>query len=172
MQTIMNNKKIAIGILLSFLSFSSFGQIKKIKTDSSSSHTILFVCEHGAARSTIAAAYFNKIAIENGLKYRAIFKATSPDTALSAATKKGLTEDGFDIQNMKPILVTQNDINSATQIITFDCSLPTKDSLSEKVSKWNGIPPISKDYQIARNEIISKVESLISSLRKKRKKKK
>jgi arsenate reductase (thioredoxin) len=169
MQNIMNHKKLAIGILISFCSFTSLGQIKKTGKDTMSLPTILFVCEHGAARSTIAATYFNKIAIEKGLKYKAIFRATSPDTALTIATKKGLTEDGFDIQNMKPILVTQRDINFATQIITFDCSLPTKDSLSSKVSKWNGIPPISRDYQVARNEIVSKVEGLISDLQKKKK---
>lgn len=168
----MNHKKLLIGLLISFSSFTSFGQIKKTGKDTTSLHTILFVCEHGAARSTIAAAYFNKIAIEKGLKYKAIFRATSPDTALTSATKKGLIEDGFDTKNMKPILVTQSDINFADEIITFDCSLPTKDSLSNKVSKWNGIPPISKDYQAARNEIVSKVQVLIAELTKKRKKKK
>jgi arsenate reductase (thioredoxin) len=172
MQTIMNHKKLLIGLLISFSSFVSFGQIKKTAKKPTSLPTILFVCEHGAARSTIASAYFNKIAMEKGLKYKAIFRATSPDTALTLATKKGLVEDGFDTKNMKPILVRQNDMNIANEIITFDCSLPSKDSLSNKVSKWDGIPPISKDYKVARNEIVAKVQVLISDLRKKRKKKK
>jgi arsenate reductase (thioredoxin) len=169
MQTIMNHKKLLIGLLISFSAFTSFGQIKKKGKGTNPTHTILFVCEHGAARSTIAAAYFNKIAIEKKIKYKAIFRAASPDTALTFATNKGLIEDGFDTKNMKPVLVAQCDINMANEIITFDCSLPSKDSLSNKVSKWNGIPPISKDYQTARNEIVSKVQMLISDLGKKKK---
>lgn len=73
---------------------------------------------------------------------------------------------------MKPILVTQKDIDIAKQIITFDCILPTEDSSNSEIQKWNGIPPISKDYQIARNEIVEKVELLINSLTKKRKRRK
>ena len=31
---------------------------------------VIFVCEHGAAKSLIAAAYFNKLAAERGMKER------------------------------------------------------------------------------------------------------
>jgi arsenate reductase (thioredoxin) len=44
---------------------------------------ILFVCEHGAARSTIAAAYFNKFAQQQNLDYVAVFRGTDPDTTLT-----------------------------------------------------------------------------------------
>jgi arsenate reductase (thioredoxin) len=126
--------------------------------------TILFVCEHGAARSTIAAAYFNKMAKEQGVNYKAVFRGTSPDTVLTLGTKKGLMEDGFDVDTWKPLLVTQWDINRASQIITFDCLLPTKGNLNKPVNQWNGIPAISKDYKIARNEIVEKVKMLILEL--------
>ncbi len=65
--------------------------------------TILFVCEHGAARSTIAAAYFNKIAIEKRLNFQAIFRGTTPQDTLTAGTKLGLIKDGFDVSKMKPL---------------------------------------------------------------------
>jgi arsenate reductase (thioredoxin) len=165
----MNHKKLLIVLLICFSAFTLFGQIKKKGKITTKFIIILFVCEHGAARSTIAAAYFNKMAIEKGLKYKAIFRGTSPDTALTFATRKGLIKDGFDTKNMKPILVKQSEINMANEIITFDCSLPSKDRLSNKVSKWDGIPPISKDYQTARNEIVSKVQVLIAGLGKKKK---
>jgi arsenate reductase (thioredoxin) len=129
---------------------------------------ILFVCELGAARSTIAATYFNKLAKEQGLGYEAIFRATNPDVALKPATIKGLTEDGFDISNQVPKLVSQTDINSADQIVTFDCNLP--DSFSKPVTQWNGIPPISEDYNLARNQILEKVLQLINELTEKQQK--
>ena len=129
---------------------------------------ILFVCELGAARSTIAAAYFNRLAKEQGLDHEAIFRATNPDSALKPGAIKGLTEDGFDITNWTPRLVSQTDINSAYQIVTFDCNLP--DKLSKPVTQWNGIPPISNDYSLARDQILEKVQQLINELAEKQKK--
>jgi hypothetical protein len=55
--------------------------------------TILFICEHGAAKSVIAAAYFDKLAKERGLKYRAAYRGTNPDPTLAVAAVKGLKED-------------------------------------------------------------------------------
>ena len=81
---------------------------------------ILFVCEHGAARSTIASAYFNKLAEEKEISYRAIFRTTNPDSTLMPTAIKGLTEDGFDISNWTPKLVSQTHINSASEIVTID----------------------------------------------------
>jgi protein-tyrosine-phosphatase len=127
---------------------------------------VLFVCEHGAARSTIATAYFNKLAEEQGLNYRAIFRATNPDSSLTPATIVGLKEDGFNINNWTPRLVSQMDIDNASQIVTFDCNLPG--SFSKPVIQWDSIPPISKDYNIARNKIAEKVQQLINELAQKK----
>lgn len=131
---------------------------------------VLFVCEHGAARSTIATAYFNKLAEEQGLNFRAIFRATNPDSTLMPATIKGLTEDGFDISNWTPKLVSQTDINKASEIVTFDCNIPAPDSSSKPLVQWNGIAPVSKDYNLARNQIVENVQELINDLAKKQKK--
>ena len=131
---------------------------------------ILFVCEHGAARSTIAAAYFNKLAEEHGLSYRAIFRATNPDSTLMPSTIKGLTEDGFDISNWTPKLVSHTDINSASEIVTFECQISLPDSSSKPLVQWNGIPPVSKDYNLARDQILEKVQQLINDLANRQKK--
>ena len=42
------------------------------------SPTVIFVCEHGAAKSVIATAYFNKLAAERGLKARATYRGVNP----------------------------------------------------------------------------------------------
>jgi arsenate reductase len=155
-------KRISLLLILSLSSSLLFAQKKKVGKDTT--YIILFVCEHGAAKSTIAATYFNKIANEKHLKYRAVFRGTNPDSTISPATNKGLSEDGFDTKNLKPILASQNDIINARQIVTFDCSIANKDSLNKPFYQWNGIPPISDDYQVAKNQIVSKVEALINNL--------
>src|SRR6185436_6176974 len=66
------------------------------------SQTVVFVCEHGAAKSVIATAYFNKLAAERGLPYRATFRGTSPQEALSVRAVAGLKEDGIAVPSGKP----------------------------------------------------------------------
>lgn len=134
--------------------------------DSTGKSVILFVCEHGAARSTIAAAYFNKMAGERKLNYRAVFRGTDPDTILIPGAKNGLVQDGFKIDGWRPQPVTPEDITNASEIVTFDCVLPSKQHASKTIYQWNGIPPISKSYEVARDQIIAQVTALIESLEK------
>jgi arsenate reductase (thioredoxin) len=155
-----------------FLSLATFCQTTKVKRKTQNSETILFVCEHGAARSTIAAAYFNKLSKAQHLNYQAIFRGTNPDSVLTIGTEKGLKQDSFDVQNWKPLLVSKEDIEKAAQIITFDCTLPTNISVTKPMTQWNGIPAISKDYMIARDAILIKVQELVSQLAKMKGKKK
>jgi protein-tyrosine-phosphatase len=149
-------KKIIVLLLLSF--FCSCIQKQEPKE-------ILFVCTHGAARSPIAAAYFNKIAKEQNLNYRAVFRGTEPDSVLTSGTITGLTKDDFQIDLWKPIIVSKNDIEMADRIVTFDLKLPFN-STSSEIEQWNGTPSISKDYDQARDIIEEKVKQLIKSLPK------
>jgi len=130
----------------------------------SASEEIVFVCTHGAARSPIAAAHFNKLAKENDLNFHAVFRGTEPDEVLSKETIRGLTNDGFKVSNWKPKIVSTQDIEGAYKIVTFDCSLPSQNSKNIE-EEWNGTPSISKDYSIARNAINGNVEQLIESLK-------
>ena len=67
---------------------------------------VVFVCEHGAAKSLIAAAYFNKLAAERGLSERATFRGVSPQDALSPLAVAGLRADGVPIPAGKPTAIT------------------------------------------------------------------
>jgi arsenate reductase len=147
-----------------FMAFLSFGQ-NTLKTNNRKPvPTILFICEHGAARSTIAAAYFNKLAQQQGLNFHAIFRGTSPALALNPAAQRGLIKDSFDVQGWKPGPVTKSDLENAYQIITLDCFLPDKDNIAKPITQWEGIPPISENYDIARDSIVKKVQALIDEL--------
>lgn len=126
---------------------------------------ILFVCEHGAARSTIASAYFNKIADSLKLNYKSIFRGTVPDSTVTKGTQAGLIKDNFKIENWKPEIVTENDIKNSIKVITFDCNIPDLNV----TEKWDGIPAISKDYIVARNAILDKVNELIKKLKEEEK---
>src|SRR5215204_6221555 len=124
-------------VTLLLLPAASFGQDSIGQTAAEKTPTILFVCEHGAAKSVIAAAYFDKLANERGLKYRAVFRGTNPDPTLAAAAEKGLEEDGIDTRGWEPKVVTQKDLDSASGIVALGCVLPGKGAAAKKVVEWN-----------------------------------
>jgi hypothetical protein len=84
--------------------------LQSVAQPTSTSPAIVFVCEHGAGKSVIATAYFNKLAAERGLPYRATFRGTSPQDDLSARAVAGLKEDGILAPSGKPAAITDGDV--------------------------------------------------------------
>lgn len=160
------SRSLAVVVMAMLLSIIAFGQEAKDKTAKGKTPTILFVCEHGAAKSVIAAAYFDKLAKERGLKYRAVFRGTNPDPTLAVAAEKGLKEDGIDTRGWKPEIVTKKDMDAASGIVTLGCALPEKDAVAGKVVEWNDISSVSQNYQAARDDIVKRVQSLVDDLAK------
>src|SRR5438067_13273411 len=81
--------------------------------------TVVFVCEHGAAKSVIATAYFNKIAAERGLRMRAVYRGVNPQAELSVGALKGLRDDGLKTPDLKPSPISQTDVDAATVIVAI-----------------------------------------------------
>jgi protein-tyrosine-phosphatase len=128
---------------------------------------VMFVCEHGAAKSVIATAYFNKIAAERGLPYRATFRGTSPQAELSVAALKGLREDGLEIPAGKPSAISEQDVSDATDIFAIGCTLPAHATASGKANDWSDVPD-DQGYPAMRDAIRRHVEMLLEDLAKRR----
>ena len=128
--------------------------------------TVVFVCEHGAAKSVIATAYFNKIAAERGLRARAVYRGLNPQADLSLSALKGLHDDGLVVPDQKPSAITQADTDMATIIFAIGCSLPTTARSSGKAANWDDVPD-DKGYEAARDAIKKHVEQLVDDLLKK-----
>lgn len=91
---------------------------------------VVFVCEHGAAKSVIATAYFNKIAAERGLHARAVYRGVNPQADLSVAALKGLRDEGLTVPDQKPSPITQADVDRATVMFAIGCTLvPAENSI-------------------------------------------
>src|SRR5262249_55910429 len=101
---------------------------------------VVFVCEHGAAKSVIATAYFNKLAAERGLPFRATFRGTSPQENLSVRAVEGLKADGLAIPTGKPSAISDSDVAGATHIFAIGCTLPEKARASGKAGDWSDVP--------------------------------
>jgi hypothetical protein len=50
------------------------------------------------------------------------------------------------------------------RIVALGCALPGKDAFAEKIEEWNDISSVSQNYQVARDEIVRKVQSLVDDL--------
>jgi len=132
------------------------------KSEAGSAPSVLFVCEHGAAKSVIAAAEFNRLAEERGLAWRATFRGTNPEAFIAPAVAASLARDGLHVQG-QPSLVTAADVASATHIVTFDNSLPVAVP-NGRIRDWKDVPPTSVDPAAAREDIRLRVVRLLDEL--------
>jgi len=135
------------------------------QASTSADPTVVFVCEHGAAKSVIATAYFNKIAAERGLRTRATYRGVNPQADLSASAMKGLREDGLSVVERKPSLISQADVDAATVIFAIGCTLPSNAKASGKSASWDDVPD-DQGYGPTRDAIKRHVEELIDTLLK------
>ena len=111
-------------LMFTLIAYVLVGNVHSFQT--SASAAIVFVCEHGAAKSVIATAYFNKLAAERGLPYRATVRGTSPQAELSERTVAALRGDGIVVSTGKPTAISEADIDDATHIFAIKrSSVPT-----------------------------------------------
>ena len=125
---------------------------------------VVFVCEHGAAKSVIAADYFNKLASERGLNYEAVCRATAPDSTLNSATRAGLKADNIQ-QNKSPQKLALTDTVNVNRIILFT-PLPNNYHTGIPIEDWSGTQNIDASYSQRRDAIIKKINALLDSLEK------
>lgn len=130
----------------------------------SASPTVVFVCEHGAAKSLIATAYFNKFAAERGLAARATFRGVDPQDALSVRAVAGLKEDGLPVPDGRPTVIAATDVTAATHIFAIGCTLPASATQSGKAGSWDDVPD-DQGYGPMRDAIVRHVRALIDTLR-------
>ena len=124
---------------------------------------VVFICEHGAAKSILAAAYFNKLARESNLGLTAIARGTHPDAELSSRATAGLHEDGLSATESVPTRLTREELESAPRVVSF-CTLPDEYLQKAVVEYWRDIPDISEDYGRARDTIVRHLKELIKDL--------
>src|SRR4051812_22847552 len=86
--------------LLMLMGWQAMGQ--QAQSPEVTATTVVFVCEHGSAKSVIAAAHFNRLAAEKGLPYRAVSRGTNPDASIPASISSALAGDGLDVSTWRP----------------------------------------------------------------------
>ena len=161
----MRHPPIAVVTALLIIAFSPRANVlaQQAPISSQDKTTVVFVCEHGAAQSVIAAAYFNRLAAERHLPYRAIARGASPQENPSVATAAGLKDDGMPVTSEKPKGLSDADAASAVRIVAF-CPLPDKFARMAPVDTHPDVPLVSNGYAAARDKIIGYVKQVLDEL--------
>lgn len=123
----------------------------------------VFVCEHGSAKSVVAAAHFNKLARERNLKLRAIARGTTPDEEIAPKAASGLQADGLTAGEQTPKKISKEDVAGAVRVVAF-CEIPKDYYKAVPVERWNDIPLVSEDYKKARDAMVERIRHLLDEL--------
>ena len=132
------------------------------------SQTVVFVCEHGTAKSVIAMAYFDSLARARGLPFRAVSRGTAPDASFPEFVREGLKTDGFDLSGFTPTRLSQLDLRAAF-VVSFD--QPGVAQFAGRrvpTTAWDNLPSVTAHYATARDSIRQRVAVLVDSLARNR----
>jgi protein-tyrosine-phosphatase len=127
---------------------------------------VVFVCEHGNVKSLMAASYFNQLATQRGLPFRAVARGVAPDsTTVPTAIAAGLHEDGFDVRNFHPSKVAAADVDDAARVVAISTDLaPVLQVDAQRVERWSDVPAASESYAAARTALKAHVAALLDRL--------
>ncbi len=126
--------------------------------------TITFVCEHGVAKSVIAAQHFNKLAKARGLNYIAVARGIKSEPQLQAATLTGLRGDGFELATFTPTDLSAADSETSARIVLIGVAKVPEFLHSQQVEYWQGVPSVSNDYAAARDDMVARIVQLMATL--------
>jgi protein-tyrosine-phosphatase len=142
----------------------------QLSADPTDKKTIVFVCEHGSAKSVIAAAHFNDLAQKKGIPYIATARGINPDKEIPPYVRTGLTREKLDIEGWQPRPFAQRDAAKAERVITLGCVLPRSMSTGPtRLQNWNDVPSPKDNFEDASQSIAGRVASLVTELANKSK---
>jgi protein-tyrosine-phosphatase len=127
--------------------------------------TVVFVCQHGSVKSQMAAAYFNRIAQQRGVRAVAISRGIAVDPSIPLGIRQGLAGDGLTPVDDVPKELKGETASGAAKVIAFD-AVPADRQGTAAITYWSDVPLATKDYAAARDAILRHVEDVIDTLAK------
>ncbi len=128
--------------------------------------TIVFVCRYGSAKSVVAARFFNRIAAERGLPYRAVARGIEPESTIPPYVREPIRGDGFEIGvDEKPVAMDTAETSRASAVVAIMCKLPpSQSSVARQTIEWTDVPDVSDGYGAARDKIVAHMNELVNTL--------
>jgi hypothetical protein len=116
---------------------------------------------HGAAKSVLAAADFERMAKERGLAIAAESAGTEPDAEIAPSVLATLKAEGVDMAGQTPRLVTREMAAAASRVVAFGCGLGAAAPDGATIEQWENVPAVSAGLPAARAVIRQHLERLL-----------
>ena len=126
--------------------------------------TVIFICDHGAFKSVVAAAAFNKMAKEQGLPVNAVARGVDPGKEIAANALNGLKLDNIPNYTLVPQKLSNEELAKASYVVAL-CTLPKDYNRPLHFEDWNKIPLINGNYANFRDSVLPSIRLLINNLK-------
>jgi glyoxylase-like metal-dependent hydrolase (beta-lactamase superfamily II)/protein-tyrosine-phosphatase len=143
---------------------AAYNQAPAVAATPAQARHVVFMCPHGAAKSVLASAYFERLAKARGLNVRVDARGTEPDPAVSPKVAEHLTKNGYRIPVATPQRVSPADLASADIVISLGCDVRGLDVRAGTLRQWDDVPGPGEDFAGADAAIQRRVAALVDEL--------
>jgi len=127
--------------------------------------TVLFVCIHNAGRSQMAAGY---MAALSGGAVEVRSGGSEPGDQINPIAIQAMAEEGIDISQAVPQLMTTEQVRESDVVITMGCGDVCPIFPGKRYEDWELADPAGKsidEVRPIRDDIKARVEALLAELR-------
>jgi arsenate reductase len=126
--------------------------------------SVLFVCIHNAGRSQMAAAYLTHLA---GDRVEVRSAGSAPADTVNPAVVEALLEEGIDIRNETPKVLTDKAVFESDVVITMGCGDVCPVYPGKRYEDWKLEDPAGQGVDSVRpirDDIRRRIEALIAEI--------
>ena len=126
--------------------------------------TVLFVCVHNAGRSQMAAGYMQHL---SGGKVRVLSAGSAPKDSINPIAVEAMAEEGIDIANNQPKILTNKAVAESDVVITMGCGDTCPFYPGKRYEDWVLDDPAGQGIEtvrVIRDQIKARVEKLLSEI--------
>ena len=126
--------------------------------------TVLFVCVHNAGRSQMAAGYLTHLA---GDRIDVLSAGSEPADQINPMAVQAMAEEGIDITNAVPELLTTEAVKVSDVVITMGCGDACPIFPGKRYEDWELDDPAGQDIDSVRpirDDIKLRIQHLVAEL--------
>ncbi|MEV8268356.1 arsenate reductase ArsC [Microbacterium sp. NPDC076911] len=128
------------------------------------SPTVLFVCVHNAGRSQMAAGYMQSL---SGGRVEVLSAGSAPKDQINPIAIEAMAEEGIDIANNTPKILTVEAVQESDVVITMGCGDTCPIFPGKRYEDWELEDPAGKDIETVRrvrDDIKARISALLAEI--------
>ena len=125
---------------------------------------VLFVCQHGAAKSVLAAELLSRRVAGLHLPVTVRSAGVEPDAVVSDRLLDLFPDRARELAARRPRRVKGEDVQDASIVVTFNVVADSLPASPGHQLSWDDVPPVSEDPAGARAAIERHIDALVEVL--------